>query len=405
MLETIGIILLWVLMFMFLVVIHELGHYFAAKKSWVFVKEFGVWIPPKALSFGKDSSWTERTLNRIPLGGFVRLQWEDPNDPDEFLHPQSLITASLHKKIFILLWWVIVNAFFAFIAFTIAFWIGVKPITVIPDSALRETSRSYLIPSQSFLVEEWLIDESQAIRNQVVIVDGVAEESLASDIWLQVWDTLVSINQQPITVWSIWSVLWMLEWKSFELQYERDWQILTAESSCPNQWCMLWIAMWGTELVIPTIQFGWLSWFGAAWREIVAQVDLTFSSLWRLGSSFASFDGKKIWESVNWLSWPVGIVKIWWDILTSGGWTLYLAFAWMISLALAIFNLLPIPALDGWRVVWVLTQAIGRFSPQSYFIIENYINFFFFVVLMILGVYIMFKDLVQVRNVSIPFIG
>jgi hypothetical protein len=47
-----------------------------------------------------------------------------------------------------------VNALFAFIAFTIAFWIGVKPITVIPDSALRETSRSYLIPSQSFLVEE-----------------------------------------------------------------------------------------------------------------------------------------------------------------------------------------------------------------------------------------------------------
>jgi regulator of sigma E protease len=77
----------------------------------------------------------------------------------------------------------------------------------------------------------------------------------------------------------------------------------------------------------------------------------------------------------------------------------------MISLALAIFNILPIPALDGWRIVWVLTQAIGRFSPQSYFIIENYINFFFFVVLMLLGVYIMFKDLVQVRNVSIPFIG
>jgi regulator of sigma E protease len=61
-------------MFMFLVVIHELGHYFAAKKSGVFVKEFGIGIPPKALSFGKDKAGTEWTLNRIPLGGFVRLQ-------------------------------------------------------------------------------------------------------------------------------------------------------------------------------------------------------------------------------------------------------------------------------------------------------------------------------------------
>lgn len=392
-------------MFMFLVVIHELGHYFAAKKSWVFVKEFGVWIPPKALSFGKDKSWTEWTLNRIPLWGFVRLQWEDPSDPEEFLHPQSLITASLPKTIFILLGWVIVNALFAFIAFTIAFWIGVKPITVIPDSALRETSRSYLIPSQSFLVEEWFIEESQTVNTQSVLIDQVAQDSLASNAWLTVWDTILTVNTQQVSVWSLWSMLSSLEWQSFDLEYERNGQVSTVAISCPNQWCMLWIAMWGTQFEVPTIQFKWLSGFWAARREIVAQVDLTFSSLWRLGSSFASLNGEKIWESVNWLSWPVWIVKIWGDILTTWWWTLYLAFAGMISLALAIFNILPIPALDGWRIVWVLTQAIGRFSPQSYFIIENYINFFFFVVLMLLGVYIMFKDLVQVRNVSIPFIG
>lgn len=75
----------------------------------------------------------------------------------------------------------IVNALFAFIAFTIAFWIGVKPIAVIPDSALRETSRSYLIPSQSFLVEEGFIAQSDGIDTQPVVVGQVATDSLASN--------------------------------------------------------------------------------------------------------------------------------------------------------------------------------------------------------------------------------
>jgi RIP metalloprotease RseP len=357
------------------------------------------------LSFGKDKAGTEWTLNRIPLGGFVRLQWEDPSDESEFLHPQSLINASLWKKIVILLWWVFINTVFALIAFTIAFWIGVKPITVIPDSALRETSRSYLIPSQSFLVEEGFIEKSAWVENKPVIVEQVLSNGIAWQAWLQVWDEITSLDDMDVLVGNLWKRLAILEWETFTLTYLRDWQSLTTELTCPSQWCLLGIALAWTEFDLPTIQFTGLSWIRAARREMIAQIDLTFGSLWKLWSSFVSFDGERIGESVNGLSGPVGIVKIGGDILSSGWWALYLAFAGMISLALAIFNILPIPALDGWRIVWVLTQAIGRFSPQSYFIIENYINFFFFVILMILGVYIMFKDLIQIWNVSIPFIG
>jgi len=77
----------------------------------------------------------------------------------------------------------------------------------------------------------------------------------------------------------------------------------------------------------------------------------------------------------------------------------------MISLALAIFNVLPIPALDGGRLLGVLIQRIGRLKEEKYFNIEGYINLIFFVALMWLGIYILLQDLVKMRGLKIPFIG
>jgi regulator of sigma E protease len=84
---------------------------------------------------------------------------------------------------------------------------------------------------------------------------------------------------------------------------------------------------------------------------------------------------------------------------------LYIAFAGMISLALAIFNMLPIPALDGGRALWVIIQKVFRFSKEKYFNIEWYINTVFFILLMVLGIYIILKDLVVFRWIHIPFFG
>ena len=77
----------------------------------------------------------------------------------------------------------------------------------------------------------------------------------------------------------------------------------------------------------------------------------------------------------------------------------------MMSLALAIFNVLPIPALDGGRLLGVLIQGIGKLKPEKYFTIESYINMIFFILLLVLGVYIIFKDLVTFRGVKIPFLS
>lgn len=88
----------------------------------------------------------------------------------------------------------------------------------------------------------------------------------------------------------------------------------------------------------------------------------------------------------------------------TGGWVAYLAFAGIISLALAIFNLLPIPALDGGRGVGAALQALFKIPASRYFKREGYVNALVFYLLMALGVVIIVKDLVVFWGLSIPFL-
>ena len=94
-----------------------------------------------------DKSGTKYTLNRIPLGGFVRLKGEDPNDASEFLAPDSFIRANLGRKLIILFAGIAVNALVAWLAFSFAFMHGIKPINIIPDNLISIESQSYLMPT------------------------------------------------------------------------------------------------------------------------------------------------------------------------------------------------------------------------------------------------------------------
>ncbi|MBP6086546.1 site-2 protease family protein [Patescibacteria group bacterium] len=84
---------------------------------------------------------------------------------------------------------------------------------------------------------------------------------------------------------------------------------------------------------------------------------------------------------------------------------MFLVFGGMLSLALAIFNLLPIPALDGGRLLGVIIQKVFGLRPEKYYTIEGWINTVFFIALLALGFYIMAHDLVKAWGVKIPWIG
>lgn len=84
---------------------------------------------------------------------------------------------------------------------------------------------------------------------------------------------------------------------------------------------------------------------------------------------------------------------------------IFLGFGGMLSLALAIFNILPIPALDGGRFRAVILQKLLRIKDEKFAVVEGWINFVFFWALMLLGIAIIFKDLIFWRGLKIPFLG
>jgi len=399
-------------MFMLLVLIHELGHFISAKRSGVKVLEFGIWIPPKVCNLWKDKSGTEYSLNRIPLGGFVRLKWEDPDKEEDFKAKDSFIKAKLRRKIIILLAGVFSNFVLAWILFTIVFALWTKPISIASENVVHSKSNSYFFPTKKFLYEKWYITEEMKNKMQLlpVSVEDIETWSVASKIGMRTWDVLKSINKVNINVRNIDSVLKENTWK-LDIAIVRKWKKLRLSWICGSANCEMWIAYGITgisELEIfqnNMIKFSVPKAMLISLQEISAQTRLTFNVLGILGKSLISFNWVKIKKELNRMTWPVGAVKIGEMLYNEGGWKLFLAFAGMISLALAVFNVLPIPALDGGRLLGVLIQWLGKLKPEKYFVIESYINLIFFILLMWFGVYIILKDLVRFWNVKIPFIG
>jgi len=399
---------------MWLVLIHELGHFLAAKKSWVKVLEFGIWIPPKILKLRTDKSGTEYTLNLIPLWGFVRLKWEDPKHEEEFHAKDSFIKARIRKKILILVGGVTANFIAAWAIFTFVLTIGIKPISMISENMVGIPIQSYLMPTKSFLYEQWFIseDHKKKIEQVPVKVFEIIPDWLWEKLGIKTWDIIKSVNNISINARNIEQILKDNIWWNISLYYTRDWVSHEVEWVCDTESCLLWIAFSYSGFTKEDIahfdenfiKFPLFTAMGIALKEIKAQTQLTFYTLWNLGKNLISFDKNKINWALNKLSWPVWAVKFG-DMLLENGWRRqFLAFAGLISLALALFNVLPIPALDGWRLLGVLIQWIWRLKPEKYFTIEWFINLFFFVLLMWLGVYIIFKDLVKFWWVNIPFI-
>ena len=396
-------IVLWILMFMFLVLAHELGHFITAKKSGVKVLEFGIGIPPKVCKIWTDRSGTEYTLNLLPLGWFVRLKWEDPKDEADFNAKDSFIKAKLGNKIMILLAGVAMNFLVAWLLFTGIFYFGTKPFQIVPENAIKSSSHSYLMPTLSFLQSQWLT--SGNILEIPVKIDEVASWSIASSMHLQSWDIILSINQEKVSILNVSILLKKFIGQPITLSYQRGKNTLQWTNRCGNDDCILWITFANAgDLEVKLIKFPLGKAMFAGLQEIWAESNLTFQMLGTLGGNLLSFNKSRISWSVNKLTWPVGIVKV---VQTLREGKKRSPLVWLfgiISLALALFNVLPIPALDGGRLLGVLIQGIGKLKPEKYFTVESYINLVFFILLMWLWVYIILKDLVHFRSIKIPFL-
>ena len=382
-------VVIWIIVFMILVILHEFGHFIAWRKCWMKVTEFWIWLPPKICNLWKDKQWTQYTLNRIPLWWFCSFEWDDPTDDKTYKNPNTLYTAPLRKRLIVIFAGVTMNFLTAFVLFTFLFRHWIQPLAV-SESAEELWSKSYIMASPNFLREQWFL--TWQVKNGVLIQE-VNEWWLWEEIDLRVDDVLLEFDWKSLDFSNFLSLMQSWDDKSHTFRIQRwEAEIISEEFEC--QWtCTFGIIIsenW--DLQLNDIKF-WFWWAVlATFHEIWAERDLTMKTLWKIGKSLVSFSKSEMKDAINSLAWPVWAVWMGKFIYDMWWWLSYLWFAAMLSLALAIFNVLPIPVLDWWRAVWMLLQKITRINPKKFFVWEAYVDMVFMYLLLWLWVIIAIKD-------------
>ncbi len=164
------LLILGLILFIGLVVVHELGHFWAARRNGVEIEEFGIFFPPK-LWGKKMKSGFEFTVNALPLGGFVKLKGEYDSDR----RPGTFGSASLWAKVKIMLAGVFINLVTAIGLFTILALVGMPQI--FPNQ--------FKIASDARQVNE---------EKTAVIIGNVQEGSLAEKAGIKAGDKLLSVG-------------------------------------------------------------------------------------------------------------------------------------------------------------------------------------------------------------------
>lgn len=344
-----------ILLFSLLIFVHELGHFTTAKAFGVQVNEFSMFMGPAI--WKKQVGETLYSLRCIPFGGFCAMEGED-GDSD---NPRAFSAAAWWKRVIIL----VAGAAMNFAAGIIL--LG-----------------CFFAPDQNFILP--VVDQ---------IEDGCL---IAGEQGIQSGDRIVSLDGERIYVYSDFSLLLSMNDKEqHDLVLERDGkkivlnQFPMLKNDFPNEDGTVSKRYGFTFTVVDASPAQTLKY---TWQSTLDTVRLVRLSLKML------FNGQAGFKDV---SGPVGIVQQMSEVADNSGSVYYaflnmLYFGGFIAINLAVMNLLPIPALDGGRVVGVMLTALvegvtrKKLDPRY----EGYIHAAGMVVLLALMGVIMFKDIFTV---------
>jgi len=334
------LLILGLLLFVGLVLFHELGHFVAARRNGVDVEEFGLGFPPRAKIL-KRRKGTIYSLNWLPLGGFVRMKGEN----DSAKAPGSFGAASLSAKVKILIAGVVMNLLAAFLLFTLGSVIGIPKVLPNQFTVARDTK----------------------IVRQDVYVGYVEPESPAAKAGLSVQDKIVAIDHdcglvsacaatedsRVTSADDLPKLTEKLAGKSVLVTIKRNGQTkyayltlrskneVEASKKTDNPKGYLGIAP--TEFILQR----------STWSSPVVAIglmgQLTKETMKGLGSAISNLFQGNTSKATEQVSGPVGVFVLLKDGSVLGVEFILFIIA-VISLTLAIMNILPIPALDGGRL-------------------------------------------------------
>lgn len=360
-------VILFLLVLFVLVLVHEWGHFIAAKKTGMRVDEFGIGFPPKV--FGKKKGETEYTLNLFPIGGFVRIYGENPEDAGEGVVDSERAFHARPKwaQTVVLLAGVFMNVVFAWLLFTITFMVGVS--TAVTEADATDAAKLYVVST---------LPDSPAAETlpvgAVVTELSNGEDTIENPTPTSFSDFVTENAPNAVEV-------------TYLQSGEKMTTTITPEVGLsetePNKY-LVGVSLSLVEKVQMPIHTAVVSGFNATINGLVA----ISTGLYGLVSD--AIFGEADFSSV---AGPVGIVGMVGDAAAFGVVAL-LTFTAIISLNLAVINLLPFPALDGGRLLFVAIEAVTRKTiPPSW---TGRLNFIGFVLLITLMVAVTYNDIIRI---------
>ncbi len=375
----------------FVIFIHELGHFVTAKKFGIKVTEFGFGFPPRL--FGYRHGETTYTLNLIPLGGFVKMVGEE--DPTE---PQSFASQTVLKRVIVLCAGVAVNFVVPVIIFTILFTLPQDTLfesVIVTNVAPRSPAEaSGLKPGDTIIsVNGQRIDNRNELRQQVFTRLGASTEltvkrglpisGFTSSPELATIETLTVVprfNPPDLTV--------VEELTDPESQVTlTEARRIDPEASIGDTVTQGEIGFWmgvANQRIVKRSHAPWNA-FPMAVDHLKDVLTITKNGVvrWAVGGP-DPFIGH------------VGIAQVTGEVVRAG---ISPVFEWIaiISLSLGIVNILPIPPLDGGRLMFVLLEwgrKGKRISPQR----EGLVHMVGFVMLISFIVVMNYRDIVRLLN-------
>lgn len=379
---SIFLLILGIFLFIMLVIVHEFGHFLAARRNGVEVEEFGLFFPPRIWSMPMKSGF-RFSINALPLGGFVKLKGEHDADVTK----GSFGAATVWAKTKIMMAGVGMNLLAAFVIFTFLAVIGIPQI----------------IPNQ------FTIKSNTSLVNQKVQVAQVVPDSPASQIGLKANDTIVSIGKpngpvkQVVAANNLSTITKSFAGQKVNVTYINQSGTTVTKSVRLRSSATEWVKQ-GKKTVDETVGYLGVA-TGGSTNEYVLQHStwaapiialglmkqitiLTFQGLGHVISGL--FHGHPS-QATKQLTGPIGVVVI---LKNSSilGYQFVLFVIGLISLSLAILNVLPIPALDGGRLFFTVVPRLftGKPIKQS---TEEWINGVGMVIIFLIFIAISVSDI------------
>lgn len=352
-------IITFVIILGILVLVHELGHFIVARKNGVKVDEFGLGFPPRMKKLFKKGD-TLFTLNWIPLGGFVKIKGEDGEKSED---KDSFGNKKFWQKSLILAAGVLMNFALAFVLFSIGFTVGLPAVL---DG-----------------------NETGNIRQREILINQVLNDSPADRAGLETGDKIISLdNVTPVDLDELQSYIASREAHEISFSVKHGDKIINKKIIPEKLDISKENAIIGVELIetgIVSYPFYKAIWIGA--KTTVLLIGRIFYILGNMLKDLIFGAGVQAE-----IAGPIGIAALTGKMIGLG-WIYVLQFTAILSINLGIINILPLPALDGGRILFAIIEKI-RQKPNNQKI-ETTIHNIGFTALMILIAIVTYKDLVK----------